>query len=244
MRRVALAGCAFLLLVASVSGAGCKVGLAENVGDVEVAGESAVAALLSFGREKGVCFGLESLGLDLLAQHVNFRASNPSVSSVLQTVLEGKQYQVSESGGVVLVRNAATRADVSQLDTAIASYVIPKEFSLAWASMGLFVRLERLADPSIQSVAGSLSDRHPNDRVGPIDEYGRTARELLTIMVGRSAGAAWVSGPCSASPVRSSKPCWTVLEYRDEPDVFYPMVNDLVGRLISEQQSAKKSAAQ
>ncbi len=235
LRRV----CAwFVSLVWALSayGGGCNRTLSTRVADVNIEQPSALAALLQFGSENGICLAVEAPGLALLNRPARIHVSQPAVAYVIQTLLNGTQYQLSESNGVILIQNAEMPAQTTQLDLVVPEYKISK-LSVAWANFGLVVRLERLADPSIQGIAGSLSDRHPEDKIGPIDEHVRTARELLTMIVSQSPGGAWVSGQC-LGPV-SGGACWTVIQYRDEPEIVAAMVGNLVNQLTTERASKK-----
>jgi hypothetical protein len=220
----------------SAYGGGCNGTLSTRVADVNIEQPSALAALLQFGSENGICLAVEAPGLDLLKRPGRIQASRPAVAYVIQTLLDGGAYQISESNGVILIRNADAMGQMTQLDLVVPEYKIPK-LSVAWATLGLLVRLERLADPSIQGMAGSLSDRHPEDQIGPMDERGRTARELLTLIVSQSAGGAWVSGQC-LGPV-AGRACWTVIQYRDEPEIVAAMIGNLVDQLTTERAPQK-----
>ena len=220
----------------SAYGDGCNRTLSTHVADVNIEQQSALAALLQFGSENGICLTVEAPGLVWLNRPARIHVSQPAVAYVIQTLLDGTQYQLSESNGVILIRNAETPAQVTQLDIVVPEYTITK-LSVAWANFALLARLMRLADPSMQSIAGTLSDRHPEDQIGPMDEHGRTARELLTLIVSQSAGGAWVSGQC-LEPV-SGRACWTVIQYRDEPEIVAAMIRNLVDQLTTERAPLK-----
>ena len=222
----------------SAYGGGCNSTLSTRVADVNIEQPSALAALLQFGSENGICLAVEAPGLDLLKRPGRIQASRPAVAYVIQTLLDGGAYQLSESNGVILIRNADALRQMTQLDIVVPEYTITK-LSVAWANLALHVRLLRLADPSMQSMAGSLSDRHPENKIGPMDEHGRTARELLTLIVSQSPGAgAWVSGQC-LGPV-SGRACWTVIQYRDEPEIVTAMIGNLVNQLTTERALQKR----
>lgn len=66
-------------------------------------------------------------------------------------------------------------------------------------------------------------------------------REFLTLIVGASKGGAWVAGTCAGSPLDSTRPCWTLLEYQNEPDVFRSKADAEVARLIKEHMDSEKN---
>jgi len=218
--------------------AGCNAGLATQVADVNVEQQSVFAALLQFGSDTGVCFALEAPGLDLLKRAASVHASRPAVAYVIQSLLTGGPYQVSESHGVILVRNADSIRQTTQLDTAVLEYTIPR-MSVTRAIFGLRARLKRLADPSIQTLLGTYSDRFPDDQEGPMDEHGRTVRDLLTMIVGQSRGGAWISGQCSGQSNATQAPCWNLVSYHEEPETLVAMIANLTNKLAVERTPQK-----
>ncbi len=216
-------GCAY--------GGGCRSSLLSQVADVNIERPSSLAALLQFGSENEICLAVESPSLDLLTRPAGIHASHVAVAYVIQTLLDGARYQLFESKGVIHIRNADMVSQMTQLDLVLPEYKIPR-MSVAFAMLGLSVRLHRLADPSMQSMAASISDRFPDDQVGPMEERGRTARELLTLIVSQSAGGAWISGQC-AGPL-FQRPCWRVIQYVEERQSLESTVGNLVHELTAQ----------
>lgn len=215
--------------------AACTVTLGNEAPEVHVADQSTVAALLQFGYQAGVCLGMESPGIDLLTQPAAFSPTPASILQVIKAMVGSRPYQVSERDGVILIRSSESFSRSSQLDVAIPEYRIPK-MSLAWASFALFTRLTLLADPSRTGIAGALSDRNQTDTVGPLEEHGRPARDLLTLMVGRSSGAAWISGLCAGQTRGEDGPCWSLLDYKEDASVVGPVIRSLVDKLTNERR--------
>jgi hypothetical protein len=236
VRLRTISGWVFCASCAWTTCGACKIGLKEQVADVHIQEDSVLAGLLRFGYESGVCLGIENPGLDMLNEPVRLDASQPMVSNVVQSLLGGRPYQVSERDGVLLIRSKETVGPMNQLDIIVPDFKIGR-ISQAWANMALFARLVRLGEPSLQGFAGHLSDRVPNDTVGPFDESGRSARELLTLIVGQSNGASWVSGECSRPA--GGRACWSILEYQDEPPIVNSMIASVLSALIRERLDMK-----
>jgi hypothetical protein len=230
------------LCMSPVKANGCRFHLSDHVGDVNIEANSGLEALLRFGLATGVCLGVETPDIAFLKRAVQLHASRPAVAYVIQSLLGTSRFQVSEREGVILLKGIETTEPDSQLDVALSEFQLQR-VTVAWASLSLFAKLMLLANPSIHGFAGHLSDRVPDDQVGPFEEHGRTVRDLLTLIVGRSAGGAWVSGRCAGPAQSANGPCWTILQYRDQPDIAASVIADIVRRLTSEQESTKKEVS-
>jgi hypothetical protein len=238
MRFLSLAALAlFPLTAASVRG-GCKLGLSDQVTDIHIASKSALAALLQFGVETGVCLGIEGPGIDLLEGPAKVDAMRPTVSYIIDTLLAGKPYRIFAQDGVILIRNLGDASHPTTLDTVLPEYVIAQKTSIASAESALQGSLMMLEDRSAGGYAGTYSDRVPEDQVGPMNEHGRTARAILTLIVSQSTGAAWVSGTCR--PPLKGRACWTIFDYHDQPSALNSILEDWIRALLRERSPVQK----
>jgi len=223
---------AFTIWACSAYGGGCKTSLFSAVPDVDIEQPSALAALLQFGFENGVCLAVEAPAIESLKKPVRIHLSHPTVAYVVEKLLKDARYQLSESDGVILIRNVGTMGQTTQMDTVVPEYKIA-DMSVVMANFALVMRLHRLAAPTpLRGLGASILGDHPNNRVGPINEHGRTARELLTRIVGQSPGGAWVAGQCLGSVLQ--RPCWSVIEYSDERESVVGRIGHLVQELAAE----------
>lgn len=213
--------------------AACSLGLGDKVSHVQLKAESGFAALLLFGYEHGVCLGIENPGLGLLKGGRQIYLSNATVNEIVRRILGSESYQITESQGVVLIRNSEALKRSSVLDNVLPEYTIPK-MSLPWASEAIRMRLVRLADPS-KGYAGSLSDRLPQETTGPLSLGGRTVRDILTGIVGGSSGAAWVSGRCAGKYRNDVSPCWNFFQYQENRRTFEDLLSFILDRFTREE---------
>jgi hypothetical protein len=188
---------------------------------VRLKADNAVSALIQLGRANDICFGIEMTDIDLLSAPASVDVRFETLETVIRNLLpERRRYDIDVSEGVVLVHAADPKRVPAQLDMIVPEYKI-STLTVPEASLALLCRVKRVADPSIQGFVGSFSSRYPGDKVLPIDERGRTVCELLTMIVSRSRGGAWVAGSCPVSEIpQTSRSCWTVLEYRDDPELL------------------------
>jgi hypothetical protein len=228
------------LMLASLGNAGaCSADPANLLADgVEIEARSVLAALLQFGYERGVCLGIEAPGLDLLQEPVQLHFAHSTVGEVVRTLLNEKPYRISEEGRVIVIRSAESASRFTQLDATIPEFKMAPGTSLGWAEVRLFIEIRIAADPSLRSTgfAGSILGEQPE--IGPIEEYERSAREILTIMASQ-VGGAWVSGLCPAARDLPSRPCWNVIPYGSNSELFRDLANLRVSERLAERSSLK-----
>ena len=106
---------AFTIWACSAYGGGCKTSLFSAVPDVDLDQSSALAALLQFGFKNAVCLAVEAPAIEALKNPVRIHLSHPTVAYVVQKLLGGGRYQLSESNGVILIRNVETMGQTTQL---------------------------------------------------------------------------------------------------------------------------------
>ena len=225
-------------LPACLPGTCRPVQLADVVEGIHIKAGSALSALVQLGKEKGICFGIETTDTDMLNSPVSLEAENDTLGWVIHKVLpQQRQYDVSVSDAVVLVRGIGSRVVRPQLDMILPEFTIGP-VTVRHASFVLHFFLVGIADPALQGFAGDFSDRFPDDKV-LLDEHGRSVREILTKIVSRSRSGAWIAGPCPMAELgNSGLGCWEVLDYRDESNV---LAND-IGAFVAEQKRRLESS--
>ena len=184
--------------------------LSEVITGVHIAKSTRLAALIRLGSEKNICFGLEAPDPKMLTETVHVNSSRITIEAAIRQLLpDPASYEFSEQNGVILIR----RGDFGTWLDHNVSFVVGRT-TVQWASMSLFMEVARLADPSIGGFAGDYNPGNANDLVGPVNEQNKSLRELLTLIVSRSRGGAWISGRCAVTDESiSHEPCWTILEY-------------------------------
>lgn len=228
-------------LPCSITWAKCRpVQVSDIINVRAITGESALSALVQLGRQTNVCLGIEVTDLDLLSRPVSIVARNKALGSVMREVLQHSQrYDVSVEDAVVQVHTAGRSTIATQLDVVVPEYKT-ESLTVAEASLALLFRLKKLYDPSIGGFGGNYSDRFPEDKVLPIDEHGKTAREILTQVVTNSRSGAWIAGPCPMAELRTSgRTCWTILEYRDDPETLAKQIDNIVHDLTQRLERAR-----
>jgi len=187
--------------------------LSDVISEVHIARATRLAALIKLAYGKNVCFGLEAPDSTILSEVVQLNRTRVTVEAAIRELLGNQQaYELSERNGVILIHGSGSNIG-TWLDHKVPSFAVDRT-TVQWASMSLFMTIARLADPSIGGFAGDFNPGNANDFAGPFNEQNKSLRDLLTMIVGRSRGGAWISGRCAVTDESITRePCWTILEY-------------------------------
>lgn len=201
-------------LQAPAVGHGCARHLDDMVDTAILRGPSVVAALVDFGRDNGVCFGVESPGKGLLNRPVDLKFGPSSVRSILAKILPPR-YAISEQHSVIQIRNRAA-GPARQLNVVIPQLTIqadPKT-NLTFASFMIYSLLQELVVPSTGGgMVGSVLSLPADEAVSPVNESNKRVRELLNVIISHSNGASWMSDNCDLFRLRPGEACWTIAQY-------------------------------
>lgn len=176
---------------------------------------SALNALLWFGYDEHICFGIEFSGQEL-ARSIRISVHKAAVSEVVKKILGSSDaYRLSVSDGVILIRKRGTMPP-AWLFHRLPQFNAPRT-ELMNANNLLWMALETHLKPSTGGFAGDFPVTNPVEEVGPFHEQGRTVQQLLIRITGGSQGASWfpsnnrifVSFPSSINRF------WTLVAYQD-----------------------------
>ena len=210
--------------VAIASGIGCAQRpnvpipdlLVRRVQAYRVHNEPRLNALVRFGRENGIPLGIEFSTAEL-DDTVNVSTPATDVRGVLSSILGvTRQYSLASARGVVSIR-AVDVLPPAWLDYRVRRFRLPRT-QISWASMMLWMTVERSMDPAKKGVAGDSPPGDPNDKVGPMDVRDVTVRELLNRIVGASGHSSWIvtrQGARILAPASINR-LWTTM-YRPDP---------------------------
>lgn len=162
---------AFLVVAASVVfGAEAECPLSRQVKPFSAQNENRLAALVRFGKENRISFGVESFG-DLAQRVTTNSGSGTALSTIVDILGTASEYDISCLSGVVVVRHTRT-ASPKWLDERLPLYQV-KRMTFAWANANLWMQLEMLLNPGAGGFAGSMNPGDPDDLVGPFEKEGR-----------------------------------------------------------------------
>src|SRR5579864_104679 len=194
--------------------------LTDTIDDVRIVQRTELAALVQVGYEKNICFGIEDPEPEMLTRQVQLDSGSSTIEALIRAILPPEHaYQLSVQDGLILIRRAEQARGGTWLDSPVPSFTTGR-VTVQQASMNLFMTVALLVDPSIQGFAGSFNPGNVSHSIKPIDERGRSLRDLLTLIVSNSArGGAWISDECAQNdPSLTREPCWTILEYDSSAD--------------------------
>ncbi len=185
--------------------------LSRHINHFRIGPTSGLNALLWFGHDNGVCFGIEYSGPDL-NNNVQVDENDTTVGKVIRRIL-GSAYQISASEGIVLIRKKGANPP-SWLEHRLSDFKTPK-VQLMIANAQLFMALEMDLDKTIKGFGGDFPGADRRDEVGPFAERGKTVNQLLIKIMASSHGASWfpTSGLLAASLPASINHFWTLATY-------------------------------
>lgn len=202
----------------------------EPLATVRIEGATALEGLFAFGMANKICFGIEFDNDELLQHPIHFEASGEtSLSAVRKALAPYQDYLVTGHRLLsVQPRNLAgktwlyTRIDRFQGGTGPIQVV----------SNLLFLYLLDQVKPQ-RGYASHYHLGNVKDVIGPIDERGKTIRELLNVLVRSSKGGIWLTTSLYNRTSSSPDRFWTILQYSDQRLQNGIAVHDMISVLVS-----------
>lgn len=190
--------------------------LSRRVSHFSIRKTTALDALLWFGHNERICFGIEFSGPEL-GKSVRLSVHKATVSEVVKKILgSSDDLRLSVAGDVILIRKKGVKPP-AWLFHKIPQFDAPR-MELTNANNLLWMTLERNLNPSSTGgFAGDSPVTNPVEKVGPFHEHGRTVEQLLIRIVNVSRGASWFpsSNESYVSFPASINHFWTLVFYQD-----------------------------
>jgi hypothetical protein len=212
------------------------VKLSQPVGEFEIRKVSRIHALLQFGKENGICFGIEYVDRGFLTELTDVELSNTTVGRAIESILGAMPaLSIITRGGIVEIGRKA----VSPGGGSVFDFVMPKweaqRGPIQWVSLNLHMGLEVALDPKIKGFGGDIPGGDAKDEVGPFREYNKTIRYLLDEIVAQSKGGAWITqvpwGARRNYYLVGGHQRWTIVEYSDPNADFAALVRNMAENL-------------
>jgi hypothetical protein len=201
------------------SGCDVSVQLSAPIAEFQARQVSPIEALLAFGAERHVCFGIQYVDESLLTRPADFYLRNTTVRDAVVRILgSGPPLVVEQHDGVIEI----TRRTAGTPRANIFDYVVPSWEAnrgiVQLVSWLLHVQLVTNLNPGeAKGFALHAGAVDPNDEVGPFVEHDESVKHLLDKIVAQSKGAAWVAqvqweqqGNLSLA---KEQRVWTIVEY-------------------------------
>jgi hypothetical protein len=220
--------------------------LSASVGAFRVQQASRIAALLKFGDENGLCFGIEEVDAALLGELADFDIKNSTVQATIESIL-GPEHPITAEKhyGVIEVRPRSRRAASRN----ILDFVIPKweakRGELQLVSWLLRIQLETELNPQIKGFGGDARAGDTGDEVGPFSERNVPVRYLLDKIVAQSrGGSSWIV-EVNWEELRNftlvqNHSAWTIVEYEGQKANYSALLNGIAAGLDQKANAAKK----
>ena len=172
-----------------------------------------LAALVRFGEENQISFGIES-PLDNVERVRSAIDGGLTARAAIRKILgPSGHYHLSCAGSVVLVRDDLLPVP-HWLSQRIQKFEIP-EASLKTAHVWLGDRVNATLRPKQGGYAASVLDSIPPDRVGPLSLRNTSVLGILCLLSRASKGSTWVIPPTGITFPDSQDvfSLWTVILY-------------------------------
>jgi hypothetical protein len=185
--------------------------LSRHVSHFSIGKTTALDALVWFGREEHISFGIEFYGD--LSRTVQINVDDTTVGEIVQKILGSTDaYRLSVSDNVILIRRTRG-AFPDWLNYRLPLFRVPRGELMA-VNNELWMALEMNLDPSRHGFLGDYPPTNPIDEVGPFNEHRKTVRALLIKIVAASQGATWYPTQNVQSPApASTNSSWTLVTY-------------------------------
>lgn len=230
---------------AQLASARCNSDLSTGVAEFNSIQISRIDALLRFGKQYNVCFGIEYVDMKLLTEPVDLHIRNSSVRDAIRSILgDERLLSIKLSNGIVEISGQNPRGEKKS----VFDYVLPKfearRAPLQEIVMALHMQLIVDLNPRVTGFAGNYSAGDLKDEVGPISEQNRSIRFLLDQLVAQSKGGAWIARipwNFSGDLARIEQhPVWSVVEYNAPNAGYASLLNTIASELGTESSSPTK----
>lgn len=162
--------------------------LERRIPELNVEGGTALSAIYSLGFQNGVCFGVEIGNPAILGAAPKLHERDLTVHSAVQMLLQNdRSYRVREDRGFVLITPSLPHDKLKWLDERIPRFKSDRMPVKYVAEFQLKGALEAVRNPASGGLAGSVIGDDMTRKVGPFDEHGKSVRQLLGLILGKSA---------------------------------------------------------
>ena len=210
--------------------------LSASVAAFRVQQASRIEALLRFGDENGLCFGIEEVDAALLTELADFDIKNSTVQATIKSIL-GPEHPITTEKhyGVIEVRPMSRRAKSRN----VLDFVIPKceanRGELQLVSWLLRIHLASELNPQIKGFGGDARAGDTGDEVGPFSERNMPIRYLLDKIVAQSRGGSWIAQvdweKLHDFTLVQNRSAWTIVEYEGQKANYTALLNGIAAGL-------------
>ena len=204
---------------------------------------SPLDALLRFGAEHHLCFGIEYVDQDLLTRPADFQLRNTTVKAAVLRILDSSPALTIEQhfGVIEIRRRMADPPETSVFDHVIPKWEAPRGF-VQLVSWLLYVQLSTDLNPDAKGFAVHARAGDPRDEVGPFTESNLPVRYLLDKIVAQSKGGAWIAQvswkQIGDLALVKSRRIWTIVEYGGADADYTALLRTVAGELGAVSEAA------
>jgi hypothetical protein len=196
---------------------------------------SRIEALLRFGNDNALCFGIEQVDPGLLTELTDFDIRRTTVNGAIKSILGSEHpVRIEQHYGVIEIGPMAQRAKSNIFDFVVPGWEAQRG-NLQVISWLLHIQLVKDFNPQIQGFAGHNQVAEAEDDVGPFRERRMPVRYLLDKIVAQSTGAAWIvqipQEQLGNFSILEDRRVWTILEYAGPSANYGSLLNRIAAGL-------------
>jgi hypothetical protein len=231
--RFVILGLGLIAPSAVHAGCGASRNLSASVLKFEARQASTIEALIKFGEQNDLCFGIEYVDRSVLTKKLDFNIQNTTVRGAIETILGSRPLSIEPHFGVIEI--SQRRPKKKGLFDIVISKWVAQRGPLQMASWLLHVRLAQDLNPQIKGFAGDAAAGNAQDEVGPFSEVNQPLRYLLDKIVAQSKGASWIAqippSAAEAPVLPEDRRAWTIVEYQGPSADYARILNAVAAQL-------------
>ncbi|MGA2431100.1 MAG: hypothetical protein ABSH13_21565 [Candidatus Acidiferrum sp.] len=211
--------------------------LSASVPAFRVQQASRIEALLRFGDENGLCFGIEEVDAALLTELADFDIKNSTVQATIKSILgPGHPITTEKHYGVIELRPRSRRATSRNILDFVISKWEANRGELQLVSWLLRIQLATELNPQIKGFGGDARAGDTRDEVGPFNERNVPVRYLLDKIVAQSrGGSSWIVQvnweELHDFTLFQNRSAWTIVEYEGHKANYATLLNGIAAGL-------------
>ena len=182
------------------------------VGAFSTKGEPRIRALIRFGHENGIRFGIETRSRDLTEQVQLSLPAGRARESLMAVLGQPGKWEIGTRANVILIRRKGVPPP-GWLDLRIPRWKL-RRTTLMQANLNLWMSTELTLDPKPRGLGGDSPAGDPADLVGPYNFRRAAVRNVLCRILSDSKGGSFVvTGEPVAFGTASVNRLWTLVLY-------------------------------
>ena len=218
--------------------------LSASVAEFHTRQASRIEALIIFGEQHDLCFGIEQVDTALLTKLSDFDIESTSLVGAIRSIL-GSDHPatIEEHFGVIEIIPIPRKPKNENVFDLVMPRWQAQRGNLQLVSWLLHIQLVQDLNPQIQGFGGSTGVGNTEYEIGPFNERRLPVRYLLDKIVAQSRGAVWIAqipwNELGNFNLLENHRAWAILEYGGPRSNYSALLNGVAAGLLRPETSNK-----